>query len=202
MLLNEWTDSLVVLISCFQGLSPTTAASAAAFRATHSSRRLQRTWRRFAAQRKTTTQLARTFAALGISSREHTEDDADTGMVAPAAGSVGSCEARTSIPGVVMIGGLGPGRPSPHHMRFEDFAAKLQSPATLRAAQVCVQGQLTLCNMKLCAQDCCSRHTCMTAVCTCNTMGGTSYVTSAHLLVIAGSAAASGAPSVCSWCDK
>lgn len=122
---------------CPQGLSPSTAASAAAFRVAASSRRLQRTWRRFAAQRKTTTQLARTFAGLGISNLDFGEEAAaeplaDTGA---AVGSTAS-ERRSSIPGVVMIGGLSAQRPSPHHMRFEDFAAKLQSPNTLRTAQV------------------------------------------------------------------
>eukprot|EP00878_Enallax_costatus_P021250 GHUV01022492.1.p1 GENE.GHUV01022492.1~~GHUV01022492.1.p1 ORF type:complete len:1095 (+),score=464.09 GHUV01022492.1:138-3422(+) len=119
-----------------QGLSPVTAASAAAFRAAHSSRRLQRTWRRFAAQRKTTAQLARTFAALGITNLDLTEGNTDAASTDAAAGVGGARERRrSSTPGMVMIGGLSPGKPSPHHMRFEDFAAKLQSPETLKAAQ-------------------------------------------------------------------
>lgn len=126
-----------------QGLSPTTAASAAAFRAAHSSRRLQRTWRRFAAQRKTTAQLARTFAAVGITSLDSSDGGADAAFTDGASAADASSAAgaarerrRSSTPGVVMIGGLSAGRTSPHHMKFEDFAAKLQSPDTLKAAQV------------------------------------------------------------------
>lgn len=132
---------------CPQDLSPHTAASAAAFRATRSSRRLQRTWRSFASQRKTTAQLAHTFAALGVTGLEYGSAEADVPVLAvpphaqkpprspgPAAAGPDGSSAPPS-PGLVLIGGMS-GAASPHHARFEDFAAKLQSPDTLRAAQV------------------------------------------------------------------
>lgn len=83
--------------------------------------------------------LARTFVALGFSNLDYMEDTADdtpADGINAAEGGVGSCERRTSVPGVVMVGGLAPSRPSPHHMRFEDFAGKLQAPGTLKTTQV------------------------------------------------------------------
>jgi hypothetical protein len=113
-------------------LSPKTAANAALFRANSSTRRLQRTWRRFATTHKTTAQLARTFVAQGV-----TYISLDTGNSSSqaAASQQQQQSAAAPAPGLVMIGGMSAGS-SVRHARFEDFADKLQAPATLRAAQV------------------------------------------------------------------
>eukprot|EP00775_Hariotina_reticulata_P010274 gene10274-10433_t len=134
-------------------LSPHSAANAATFRVTRSSKQLQRSWRAFASQRKTSAQLAQSFAGLGVTGLDHYGADAvpllappphlrkqaAQGPQAAAAGSLlrssAADGAAPASPGVVLIGGLSSGSPSPGCARFEDFAAKLQSPDTLRAGQ-------------------------------------------------------------------
>lgn len=121
-----------------QDLSPKTAANAALFRATASTRRLQRTWRRFATTHKTTAQLARTFVAQGVTYISLDADDSSTNSNSSSAAALSQEQQQTAAapaPGPVMIGGLSGGS-SVRHARFEDFADKLQAPATLRAAQV------------------------------------------------------------------
>jgi hypothetical protein len=117
-----------------QDLSPKTAANAAMFRANSSTRRLQRTWRRFATTHKTTAQLARTFVAQGVTYISLATDDSSTNSSSSQAAASQQQESAAA-PGLVMIGGMSAGR-SVRHARFEDFADKLQAPATLRAAQV------------------------------------------------------------------
>ncbi|KAF8072855.1 hypothetical protein HT031_000515 [Scenedesmus sp. PABB004] len=120
-----------------QGLSPKTAESAAVLRATTSTRRVQRTWRRFARQCKTTSALARAFAALGVASLP-AAGAPPAAAPAPAAAQPAreASSGGGAPPGVVMVGGLSSAEASARkHERFEDFAAKLQAPATLRAAQ-------------------------------------------------------------------
>ncbi|WIA29010.1 hypothetical protein OEZ86_011527 [Tetradesmus obliquus] len=120
-----------------QDLSPKTAANAALFRATASTRRLQRTWRRFATTHKTTAQLARTFVAQGVTYISLDADDSSTNSNSSSAAALSQEQQQTAAapaPGPVMIGGLSGGS-SVRHARFEDFADKLQAPATLRAAQ-------------------------------------------------------------------
>jgi hypothetical protein len=121
-------------LACFlQDLSPKTAANAALFRANSSTRRLQRTWRRFAITHKTTAQLARTFVAQGVTYISLATDDSSS--QAAASQQQQQQSAAAPAPGLVMIGGMSAGS-SVRHARFEDFADKLQAPATLRAAQV------------------------------------------------------------------
>jgi hypothetical protein len=134
---------------CWQDLSPKTAANAALFRATSSTRRLQRTWRRFATTHKTTAQLARTFVAQGVTYISLSTDDSN-GSPGPAASGpvLQQSDAAAPAPGLVMIGGMSAGS-SVRHARFEDFADKLQSPATLRAAQV--GAKMPLCMHAVCA---------------------------------------------------
>eukprot|EP00879_Flechtneria_rotunda_P013903 GHRR01014520.1.p1 GENE.GHRR01014520.1~~GHRR01014520.1.p1 ORF type:complete len:850 (+),score=337.18 GHRR01014520.1:158-2707(+) len=120
-------------------LSPKTASRAAAFCAIRSTRRLQRCWRRFASQRKTTAQLAAAFVSLGVANVTVSSASAPQLTVAhhsaaaAASPTDGSAVGSPSSP-VVMIGGMSQAS-SPKHARFEDFAAKLQSPTTLRTAQ-------------------------------------------------------------------
>lgn len=116
-----------------QGLSPKTAAKAATFRVTRSSRHLQRSWRRFASQHKSSTQLAQEFAAQGVASMDQQQQQ-DAGETEPQQHQ--EAEEPTPTPGsFVMIGGVGSFKSSKHEP-FEDFAKKLQSPATIKAAQV------------------------------------------------------------------
>uniref|UniRef100_A0A383WBG9 Uncharacterized protein n=1 Tax=Tetradesmus obliquus TaxID=3088 RepID=A0A383WBG9_TETOB len=122
-----------------QDLSPKTAANAALFRATSSTRRLQRTWRCFATTHKTTAQLARTFVAQGVTYISlDAADDSSTNSNSSSAAALSQEQqqqtAAAPAPVLVMIGGLSGGS-SARHARFEDFADKLQAPATLRAAQ-------------------------------------------------------------------
>lgn len=122
---------MLLLMLCFlQALSPTTANAAAAFRVTRSSRRLQRGWRRFADQHKSTAQLAQAFAAQGVATLNKQQEEQEEESVA---------EPEPEVPpagGFVMIGGVGSFKTSSKHECFEDFAKKLQSPVTIKAAQV------------------------------------------------------------------
>lgn len=138
-----------------QGLSPHTKARAASFRITHSSRRLQRSWRRFASQHKSTAQLAKAFADQGIALLDsHEEHPAAAAAKAPevphsavggAASEAASAEGRrvssgggAPASGVVMVGGIMAGGAASErkHACFEEFAKKLQSATTIKTAQV------------------------------------------------------------------
>lgn len=127
---DEGTDSslLAVVFDSPQALSPTTANAAAAFRVTRSSRRLQRGWRRFASQHKSTSQLAQAFAAQGVATLNKQQEEEEQ-EAAPE-------HEPEPTAGFVMIGGVGSFKTSSKHECFEDFAKKLQSPVTIKAAQV------------------------------------------------------------------
>lgn len=119
---------------CLQGLSPKTAANAATFRVTRSSRRLQRSWRRFVSQHKSTAQLAQDFAAQGVANLD--QDQEEGPAAADPTPEPQAQEAEAPPSGFVMIGGVGSIKSSSKHECFEDFAKKLQSPVTIKAAQV------------------------------------------------------------------
>lgn len=106
------------------------AAAAELLRRQASSRRVQRLWRTFAAQRKTTRALAADFVACGVTALSSpAANDADDVM--PPASPPADSQNR---PSVVFVGGVASGQLLPHHERFESFAEKLQAPRTLRAA--------------------------------------------------------------------
>jgi hypothetical protein len=113
-----------------QALSPTSANAAATFRVTCSSRRLQRSWRRFASQHKPTSQLAQHFAAQGVATLNQQQEQEEVAQETEA-----ELQAAPTA-GFVMIGGVGSIKTSSKHECFEDFAKKLQSPVTIKAAQV------------------------------------------------------------------
>jgi hypothetical protein len=123
------------LLHPLQPLSPTSANAAATFRVTRSSRRLQRSWRRLASHHKPTSQLAQDFAAQGVATLNQQQEQEDA---APEAEP--EPEAAPTA-GFVMIGGVGSIKTSSKHECFEDFAKKLQSPVTIKAAQVHWTGQ-------------------------------------------------------------
>jgi hypothetical protein len=115
-----------------QGLSPKTAHKAATFRITRSSRRLQRSWRSFASQHKPTSQLAQEFAAQGVAALPQQQQEAEEAAAAAAQAE------EPEVPpagGFVMFGNVGSFKTSAKHEPFEDFAKKLQSPVTIKAAQ-------------------------------------------------------------------
>lgn len=118
------------LLHLLQDLSPTSANAAATFRVTRSSCRLQRTWRRFVSHHKPTSQLAQDFAAQGVATLNQQQEQEEAALEAEP-----EPEAAPTA-GFVMIGGVGSIKTSSKHECFEDFAKKLQSPVTIKAAQV------------------------------------------------------------------
>jgi hypothetical protein len=137
------------------GLAPAARTTIATFLLTHSSRRVQRAWREFARQHRSSAQLAQAFADQGVANLDPALDAQQGGHAAEAAatgcGSVPAAAAgaewaaaaapdaapEAAVPGIVMIGGLGSSSAAEDkHACFEEFAAKLQSPVTIRAAQV------------------------------------------------------------------
>jgi hypothetical protein len=154
------------------GLAPAARTTIATFLLTHSSRRVQRAWREFARQHRSSAQLAQAFADQGVANLDPALDAQQGGHAAEAAatgcGSVPAAAAgaewaaaaapdaapEAAVPGIVMIGGLGSSSAAEDkHACFEEFAAKLQSPVTIRAAQVregggggpCAQAPRVLC---------------------------------------------------------
>ncbi|KAK9841976.1 hypothetical protein WJX81_002286 [Elliptochloris bilobata] len=102
------------------------AGEVACLRRRHSARRLQHAWRAFAGQRRTTAALAAGFAASGV--------PALAGVALPQVASL------PTPPIAVMglrLGSCGNSAPPALavHDAFERFAAALQAPRTLRAAQ-------------------------------------------------------------------
>jgi hypothetical protein len=111
-----------------EGRSPR-AAAAEQLRRAASSRRLQRLWREFAAQSKTTRALAAAFAEAGL-----VPGLAPTsGAAAPAPAPAPAVAPAPAAAAPVFVGGVGSGQ-LPQHEAFDSFAEKLQSPRTLRAA--------------------------------------------------------------------
>ncbi|GBF92073.1 hypothetical protein Rsub_04420 [Raphidocelis subcapitata] len=114
------------------------ATAAEQLRRHTSSRRVQRLWREFAAQRKTTRALAAAFVETGVSVLRLGPGGALAPAPAPAAPAAPAPPAGAEPPsptaGPVFVGGvLGSGQ-LPAHEAFDTFAAKLQSPRALRAA--------------------------------------------------------------------
>jgi len=143
----RWMTQLQIAAAVHQGQPPAAAApqqprsprSAAIeqLRRHSSTRRLQRLWREFAAQKKTTRALAAAFVESGVTDIKL---DAEGRViravpVEPAAPAVDDAAAAGAPAGPVFVGGvLGSGQSLPQHERFEVFAEKLQSQRTLRAA--------------------------------------------------------------------
>lgn len=133
-----------------QALSPKTAHKAATFRMARSSRRLQRSWRRFASQHKPTSQLAQAFAEQGVATLKQQQEEQEE-AAAPEPEPEPEPEAAPTS-GFVMIGGVGSLKTSSKHECFEDFAKKLQSPTTLKTAQVRASGTVLLSPRQHCHQ--------------------------------------------------
>jgi hypothetical protein len=91
---------------------------------------VQRFWRRFAAQHQPTSRLAHAFAAQGVANTEQQQEQETDAEAAVQEAEV------PQAGGFVMIGGVGSLKTSSKHECFEDFAKKLQSPTTLKTAQV------------------------------------------------------------------
>jgi hypothetical protein len=117
--------------------------AAATLHLSHSSKRVQRAWRRFASQQQSTTQLAQAFVDQGVSSLDSQAAEDESAAAAAAAEAPAGPEEEEGevqeqpLGPIVMIGGMGgSSAAAAKHAVFEEFAAKLQSPVTIRSAQV------------------------------------------------------------------
>ncbi len=102
-----------------------------------SSRRIQRSWRAFASQGGTTAQLARAFMESGPSLTAPLRGAAASESHGDAMEAEGAQDDSTPS-GLIMVGGIGGSSSGGGvaHRGFEDFAERLQAPATLQATQV------------------------------------------------------------------
>ncbi|KAI8469412.1 MAG: hypothetical protein J3K34DRAFT_459391 [Monoraphidium minutum] len=103
------------------------AAGVERLRMQASSRRVQRLWRAWAAQRKTTRALAAAFAECGV------VGGAPPPARSPAGSGGGDAPREAGHIPLTFVGGM-LSEALPKHERFDSFAEKLQAPRTLRAA--------------------------------------------------------------------